>query len=83
MSVVTYEGRIERGQIKLKDAPALPEGAQVYLVVAAPEGPRGADWARELYSLFEPVRAEAAELSEADVNADIDAAVKAARGQRD
>ena len=83
MSVVTYEGRIERGQIKLKDAPALPEGAQVYLVVAAPEPPRGSAWARELYNLFEPVRAEAAEFGETEVNADIDAAVKAVRGQRD
>jgi predicted transcriptional regulator len=33
MSVVTYEGRVEHGQIRLKDAVALPEGAQVYVVV--------------------------------------------------
>ena len=33
MSVVTYEGRVEQGQIRLKDAVALPEGAQVYVVV--------------------------------------------------
>lgn len=33
MGVVTYEGRVEHGQIRLKDAVALPEGAQVYVVV--------------------------------------------------
>ncbi len=33
MSVVTYEGRVEHGQIHLKDAVDLPEGAQVYVVV--------------------------------------------------
>ena len=35
MSVVTYEGRVEKGQIRLKDAVALPEGAQVYVVVTS------------------------------------------------
>lgn len=34
MGIVTYEGRVEQGQIRLKDAVALPEGAQVYVVVA-------------------------------------------------
>jgi hypothetical protein len=33
MGVVTYEGRVEQGQIRLKDAVTLPEGAQVYVVV--------------------------------------------------
>ena len=33
MSIVTYEGRVEQGQIRLKDAVTLPEGAQVYVVV--------------------------------------------------
>ena len=37
MSIVTYEGRIIQGQIRLKDAPALPEGAVVYLIVPETE----------------------------------------------
>ncbi len=35
MRIVTYEGRVEKGQIRLKDAVALPEGAQVYVVVTS------------------------------------------------
>lgn len=80
MSVVTYEGRVERGQIRLKDAVALPEGAQVYVVVT-PQAKPGALWARELYEMFAPARAEAAQYSEAEVDADIDAAVTAVRGK--
>lgn len=82
MSVITYEGRVERGQIRLKEAPALPEGAQVYVVVAAPQPVRGSAWARELYEMFAPAREQAERYSEEDVNADIDAAVAAVRGKR-
>ncbi len=80
MSVVTYEGRVEQGQIRLKDAVALPEGAQVYVVVT-PQPKPGTPWARELYEMFAPAREEAALYSEAEVDADIDAAVAAVRGK--
>ena len=80
MSVVTYEGRVEQGQIRLKDAVALPEGAQVYVVVT-PQLRPGTPWARELYEMFAPARAEAARCSEAEVDDDIDAAVAAVRGR--
>ncbi len=33
MTVKTYEGRVQQGQIRFKDAPTLPEGAIVYLVI--------------------------------------------------
>jgi hypothetical protein len=40
MSVKTYEGRIQKGQLLLKDSPRLAEGTLVYLVVptSADEG---------------------------------------------
>ena len=40
----------------------------------------GSSWVRDLYEMFAPVRDEAADLSEAEVNADID---KAVQGKRD
>ena len=82
MSVITYEGRVERGQIQLKVAVDLPEGAQVYVVVAVPQTEPGSTWARELYERFAPVREEAERYSEEEVNADIDTAVAAVRGKR-
>lgn len=33
MSVVTYEGVIEHGQVRLKTQVCLPEGARVYVIV--------------------------------------------------
>ena len=33
MSVVTYEGIVENGQIRLKDEVSLPENARVYVLV--------------------------------------------------
>jgi hypothetical protein len=33
MTVKTYEGHVEQGQIRFKDDPTLPEGAVVYVVV--------------------------------------------------
>jgi hypothetical protein len=80
MGVVTYEGRVEQGQIRLKDAVTLPEGAQVYVVVT-PQPKPNASWARELYEMFAPAREEAAQYSEAEVDGDIDAAVAAVRGK--
>jgi hypothetical protein len=82
MSAITYSGRVEHGQIKLKDAVALPEGAQVYVVIAPVDKPQGSEWARELYELFEPARLEAEGRSEDEVNTDIDAAIAAVRGKR-
>jgi hypothetical protein len=76
MSVKTYEGRIEQGQIRLRDIPILPEGARVYVVIPEAETP-GSPWARELYSMFATVRDEAARYSVEEVDADIDAAVAA------
>lgn len=35
MTVKTYEGRIQKGQLYLKESPRLPEGTLVYLVVPA------------------------------------------------
>ena len=81
MSVVTYEGRVEQGQIRLKDAVALPEGAQVYVVIT-PQAKPDALWARELYEMFAPAREEAGRYSEAEVDDDIDAAVAAVREKR-
>lgn len=76
MSVKTYEGRIEQGQIRLGDVPLLPEGARVYVVIPESETP-GSPWVRELYSMFAAVREEAAPYSVEEVDADIDAAVAA------
>ena len=42
----------------------------------------GSEWARELYDPFAPVRKEAAQRSEDEVNADIHKAVAAARRKR-
>ncbi len=82
MSVITYEGRIEHGQIRLKDAVALPEGAQVYVVVAKPPAASNDAWVQELDAIFAPAREEAGQYSEQEVNADVDAAVTAVRGKR-
>ena len=80
MSVRTYEGRIERGQIRLRDVPVLPEGAKVYVVIPEAES-AGSPWTRELYNLFAVVREEAAQYQAEEVDADIDAAIVAARGK--
>lgn len=37
MSIKTYEGLIEHGQVRLKDAPAIAEGTKVYVVVPEEE----------------------------------------------
>lgn len=42
----------------------------------------GSAWARDLYAMFAPVRKQADEYSEAEVNADIDRAVAAVRRKR-
>jgi len=44
---------------------------------------RGAEWVRELYEMFAPVRSQASEFefSEDEVNADIDQAVASVRTQ--
>jgi hypothetical protein len=80
MSVRTYEGRIEQGQVRLRDVPVLPEGARVYVVIPETES-AGSPWVRELYAMFASVREDAAQYSVAEIDADIDAAVAAARGQ--
>ncbi len=82
MNVITYEGRVERGQIQLKDAVDLPEGAQVYVVVTIPHTEQGSTWARELYEMFALAREEAGRYGEEEVNADIDTAIAAVRGPR-
>lgn len=41
--------------------------------------PRDSAWARELYELFAPVRAQAAKRTEKQINTDIDRAVSAVR----
>jgi AbrB family looped-hinge helix DNA binding protein len=43
---------------------------------------KNSEWARELYQLFAPVRAETAKRNEKQVNADIDKAVAAVRRKR-
>lgn len=40
MKVATYEAVVENGQIKLLDAPSLPENARVYVVVTGVEDVR-------------------------------------------
>ena len=42
----------------------------------------GSPWLKDLYELFSPVRVEAAQESEEDVNQAIDRAVKAVRRRR-
>lgn len=42
----------------------------------------GSGWARELYEIFEPVRAELARYSEQEINDAIDDAIRAARRER-
>jgi hypothetical protein len=80
MSVRTYEGRVEQGRIRLQDVPLLPEGARVYVVIPETEM-TGSPWARELYSMFATVRDEASQYNDKEVDADIDAAIAAARGR--
>jgi hypothetical protein len=80
MSVKTYEGRIEQGQIRLRDIPILPEGAHVYVVIPETES-AGSPWARKLYSMFATVREEVAQYRVEEVDADIEAAVAAVRGR--
>jgi hypothetical protein len=80
MTVRTYEGRVEQGRIQLQDMPLLPEGARVYVVIPETEM-TGSPWARELYSMFAPVRDDAAQYNAKKVNADIDAAIAAVRGR--
>ncbi|MDL1898274.1 AbrB/MazE/SpoVT family DNA-binding domain-containing protein [Anaerolineae bacterium CFX7] len=43
---------------------------------------KNSEWARELYEMFAPVRAETTKQSEKQVNADIDKAVAAVRRKR-
>jgi bifunctional DNA-binding transcriptional regulator/antitoxin component of YhaV-PrlF toxin-antitoxin module len=50
--------------------------------VKVAERTAGAAWARDLYKVFAPVRKEAEKYSEAEVDADIDKAVAAARRKR-
>ena len=38
MAVLTYEGTVENGQIRLRDDVTLPEHATVYVVIPAHEG---------------------------------------------
>ena len=44
--------------------------------------PEGSPWLRDLYELFAPVREEAQAYSEVEIDAAIDAAVKAVRSKR-
>lgn len=52
--------------------------------VRALDSGRGSPWLRDLYALFAPVRDEILErdIPEAEVNADIDAAISAVRADR-
>jgi AbrB family looped-hinge helix DNA binding protein len=43
---------------------------------------RGSPWARELYEMFEPVRASLSKYSEAEINDAIDEALKAVRSRK-
>src|SRR5437762_10574559 len=45
----------------------------------APAESQGSPWVKELYKLFAPVREEAAQYSEAEIDAAIEQAVKAVR----
>jgi hypothetical protein len=40
MNIVTYEGVVENGQVRLPAEAKLPENAKVYVVVPEPEAPR-------------------------------------------
>ena len=50
--------------------------------LAASRTVQGSPWFKQLYDRFAPVREEAAAVSEDEVNAAIDAAVRAVRGDR-
>ena len=59
------------------------EGQELHIrPVQVVETAHGSAWARELYDLFAPVRQETADVTEEEVDADIDRAVKAARRKR-
>ena len=62
----------------------LAEGELHIKPVRVTETAQGSPWLRELYEHFAPVRQEILEreISEEEVNADIDAAVAAARAER-
>lgn len=53
--------------------------------VTEPKAVKGSPWVRELYEYYAPVRAEilAAGYTEEEVNADIDAAIRAVRAERE
>lgn len=60
----------------------LHEGTLVIVpVVANPV--HGSAWARELYAMFAPIRTDAREMSEAEIDAEIDAAVAEVRARTD
>jgi hypothetical protein len=40
MPVITYEGTVENGQIRLQEGVTLPERAKVYVVVPESNGPK-------------------------------------------
>lgn len=56
----------------------LREGTIVVVPVVANPA-QGSAWARELYAMFAPIRTVAAEMNEAEINSEIDAAVAAVR----
>ena len=62
----------------------IDHGALHLTPVQVAEAGGGSAWLRELYDYFEPVRQEIRErgISEKEVNADIDAALKAVRAKR-
>ena len=62
----------------------LAEGELHIKPVRVSETAQGSPWLRELYEHFAPVRQEILErgISEAEVNADIDAAIEAVRAKR-
>ena len=54
---------------------------EIVPVVTAPAA--GKAWAKELYEMYAPVRAEAQEMDEAEIDALIDEAIDEVRAQRD
>lgn len=69
------------GDDALRQSTLHKEATEITPVVAKPA--HGSAWARKLHAMFAPIRAGALQMSEAEIDAEVDAAVAEVRAQTD
>ena len=94
MSVLTFEGQIDRGQVRLKGNPKLPDGTRLLVVVTdypawASRGMTEAEWRKPFDEFIaaaenaEPAPLEDQPLSDEDINTSVHAVRKERRAASD